>query len=179
MTAALLASSPLEDAATAVLTLAAASLAVLLTVGSSIGLHFILLAVAPEATRRVAQTAGERSLASFFMGLPVTVLWILGIVAFAHGAKPLAVLAGAGFVLAALFGGGAACEDLGRRVFYVCGKSGTRAGHVLTGWSVGWLAAIVPIAGWFVVAPYLLCSGIGAIVLSAFRRGSRAPARIA
>lgn len=164
-----------EDAMNVMFGTAAIGLFLLLTGGATLGLQFILMVVAPEATRRVSATAGERSLASFFVGLPILGVSLFAAGTLLHAAPGLGVLAVGGLGLTALFGAGAACEDIGRRIFTACGKNGNRAGHLAAGWASWWFASAVPGAGWFVVFPYVMASGVGAIVLAPFSRGQRRP----
>lgn len=137
-----------------------------------LGLMFFVLIVAPEASRRCGQTLARRNLASFAMGLPISALAVLGVAILAHVAGPLGALSAAAFGLIVAFGATAASEDLGRRVFYACGKEGNRATRLLVGWPLLFVASLVPVVGWFLIFPYVVGSGVGAIALTAVSRNS-------
>lgn len=137
-----------------------------------LGLMFFVLIVAPEASRRCGQTLARRNLASFAMGLPITALAILGVGILGHVAAPLGALGAAGLGLIVAFGATAACEDLGRRLFYACGREGNRATRLLVGWPLLFVASLVPIVGWFLILPYVVAGGVGSIALTAFSRNS-------
>jgi hypothetical protein len=86
-------------------------------------------------------------------------------------APRLAVLAGRGRFLAR-----AAAEDIGRRLFWACGKEGSRASHLASGWLVFAFGACFPVLGWFVILPYVSLSGLGSVVMGMLP--SRKPASV-
>jgi hypothetical protein len=137
------------------------SIAVLAVAGA---LHLLTMVVAPDLTARSCNALRQRSFLSFAAGGGIAIAMLLG------GAlcKALPVLGIPWALMATLLGTlglAAASEDLGRRLFWTCGGEGNRATHILSGWAVMGLASSVPFLGWFVIAPYLVLSGVGSIVV--------------
>lgn len=138
--------------------------AVLLTF-SLLGILFLALAIAPGATQRFSSALRDRNLLSFFAGIPVIAVFGLSAAALRNHPAPafvLLILFGIALVLAFA----AAAEDLGRRIFWACGKEGSRASHLAVGWIVFAFGALFPIVGWFLVLPYVSLSGLGSLVVS-------------
>jgi hypothetical protein len=59
----------------------------------------------------------------------------------------------------------AAAEDIGRRLYWACGKEGSRASHLASGWLVFAFGACFPVLGWFVILPYVSLSGLGSVLV--------------
>ena len=141
MTFALLAANQLEESAIWFFGLAAWALTLAVTAAAVLGLLFFVMIIAPEGSRRCGQTLSQRSFVSFIMGLPLVGLWLLGGIVIGHPAPPLGVVVLAGLGLVLTFGAAVAGEDLGRRLFFVCGKSGNRATHLMVGWIILFIAS--------------------------------------
>ena len=61
-----------------------------------------------------------------------------------------------------------ASRSRGRRLFWACGKEGSRASHLASGWLVFSFGDLFPVLGWFVILPYVSLSGLGSVVVGAF-----------
>ncbi|MBI2901741.1 MAG: hypothetical protein HYY17_16270 [Planctomycetes bacterium] len=139
------------------------------------GVLAMTLVVTPSVTQRCAEALRARSLLCFVAGLPFVGLFVV----FAAVGKKLPAVGALGVLALAVFafvGLAAASEDVGRRLFWACGREGSRAAHLLAGWTLFFLSACVPFVGWFVILPYVLLSGLGSILVGAFR-SEPAPAR--
>lgn len=134
-----------------------------------LGLLVLLQASTPDLLGRAAGSLRERPFVSLGLGVGVTV----GLVALASAGRVVPA-AGAGavavFATLALFGLAAASENLGRRIAWISGREGTRASHLATGWLVLFAASCVPFIGWFLVLPWGVASGIGALAHAAVAR---------
>lgn len=136
---------------------------------ATLGILFLTMAVAPNLSSRVSGALRERNIRSFFVGAPIGgILFILLLIGLQ---APLlfaitAVIGGVGLLL----GLSAASEDIGRRVYWACGKEGSRAAHLASGWLVFSFSCWIPILGWIVIPAYVVLSGLGSIVVSAFRK---------
>ena len=162
----------LQEAALWFFGIAGWAVVLLVLAAMMLGLMFFVLIVAPEASRRCGQTLARRNIASFVMGLPITGLALLGVAVLSHISEPIGALAFAGVGLILAFGATVAGEDLGRRLFYACGREGNRATRLLVGWPLLFVASLVPIVGWFLIFPYVVGSGVGSIALTALSRNS-------
>ena len=150
-----------------------ASLAITAVLG---GLFLLTMVVAPDLTARCSGALRQRNMTSFAAGGAILITMLLaGIVV-----KAVPILAIpwviTGTVLY-LLGMTAASEDVGRRLFWTCGRDGNRALHVMSGWVVCALACCVPVIGWFVIAPYLILSGAGSLIVGVFTGAPEGPAR--
>lgn len=142
---------------------------VLLLAAAVLGILYMLTVIAPGVTERCSGTLRERNMASFLAGLPILAAMI--VVLTALKANPgLAFISVTLFVTLLLVGWAGASEDLGRRLFWVSGREGTRATHLASGWLVFVFAASFPVIGWFLILPYVSASGLGSMVMSFFRR---------
>lgn len=139
-------------------------IAVVVAAAAFLGVLWMVMAVAPGLTQRSAEALGRRNFVSFLAGLPffglLILFGLLGKVAPAAGG--LGVLALSVFFLVGL---AAASEDIGRRLFWACGREGSRASHLAAGWALFFCAAWLPFVGWFVVLPYFAFAGLGSIVV--------------
>jgi hypothetical protein len=145
-------------------------------IGSLLGILYMTLVVAPNATQRFAGSLRERNLRSFFAGLPVAGGFGLAGAA-VQNVPALAALVALGFGVALVLAYAAAAEDIGRRLFWACGKDGSRASHLGVGWLVFAFGSLFPVLGWFLIFPYVSVSGLGSLLLGAFNR-SAAPAAV-
>lgn len=143
-------------------------------IGSLLGILYMTLVVAPNATQRFAGSLRERNVRSFFCGLPVAGGFGLAGAVVAHTPALFALVA-LGFGIALVLAYAAAAEDIGRRLFWACGKDGSRATHLASGWLVFALGSLFPVIGWFLIFPYVSISGLGSLLLGAFA-GRPAPA---
>ena len=136
-----------------------------------LGLLFMTMVVAPNLTQRFSTTLRERNVTSFFTGIPVF-LGLGSLTAMGGSITPaLGAVVGLGFTITLLVGIAAAAEDIGRRLFWTCGKEGSRASHLAAGWLIVATGALFPIIGWFLILPWVVSSGLGSIVLGTFRHG--------
>ena len=143
---------------------------------SLLGIYFMTMVIAPNATQRFSGALREHNIKSFFSGLGVTVL-MLALLALAHRSQPASILILTLFGAALIPSFAASSEDIGRRLFWACGKEGSRASHLASGWLVFAFGSLFPVIGWFVIFPYVTLSGLGSIVVGAFssRRPAAAP----
>jgi len=97
-----------------------------LTALAGLGILYMITIIAPGITERCAASLRERNILSFAAGLPLTVL-LMGVIGVT---ARVPILAGIGTVAAGtlvLLGWASAAEDLGRRLFWISGREGTRA----------------------------------------------------
>jgi hypothetical protein len=157
-----------------------ATLSAVAVVGMSIvsllGILYMTLAIAPNVTQRCSTALRERNVLSFFLGLPIFAGFaILGGGAVAANAPLLAGLDALAFLVSIVLGYSAAAEDIGRRIFWACGREGSRAAHLAGGWLAFAFGSLFPVIGWFVIFPYVTSSALGSLVVGTFS-GRRAPA---
>jgi len=131
---------------------------------SLLGILFMTLVVAPNATQRISVALRERNITSFFAGIPV--LGLFGLTtAIVHKHQLLLAINALVFGVVLILAFAAAAEDIGRRLFWACGKEGSRASHLASGWLVFAFGACFPVLGWFVILPYVSLSGLGSVVV--------------
>jgi hypothetical protein len=131
-----------------------------------LGLLLLLQSSTPDLLGRATATLRERPVLAPAIGLGITVgLAILAAVG--KGTPPVGAVAVAVFAALGLFGLAATAENLGRRIAWLGGREGTRLSNLVTGWLVFFAAACVPWLGWFLILPWGLTSGLGALVLGA------------
>ena len=134
-----------------------------------LGMLFMTMVVAPGLTQRFSTTLRERNAKSFFMGIPV-ILGLGTLTALGAAVNPgLGAVALMGSVVTLLVGLAAAAEDVGRRLYWTCGKEGSRASHLAAGWLIVATGMLFPIVGWFLILPWVVSSGLGSIVLGTLR----------
>lgn len=136
---------------------------------SLLGILFMTLVVAPNATQRLTTALRERNVLSFFLGFPV--LGAFGIVG-AIGTQ-VHILGAANLVafgVTLILAYAAAAEDIGRRLYWSCGKEGTRAAHLATGWLVFAFGCLFPVIGQIVILPYVSLSALGSLVVGVISR---------
>lgn len=133
---------------------------------SLLGILFMTMVIAPNATHRFAGALRERNVLSFFAGLGTAIV-MLGLLAVTQGAPGLTVLLSAVFGAALIPALAAGSEDVGRRLFWACGKEGSRASHLASGWLVFAFGSSFPVIGWFLIFPYVALSGLGSLVVGA------------
>jgi len=131
---------------------------------SLLGILFMTMVVAPNATQRISVALRERNIASFFAGIPV--LGLFGLTtAIVHKHQLILAINALVFGVVLILAFAAAAEDIGRRLFWACGKEGSRASHLASGWLVFAFGACFPVLGWFVILPYVSLSGLGSVVV--------------
>jgi len=131
---------------------------------SLLGILFMTMVVAPNATQRISGALRERNIASFFAGIPV--LGLFGLTtAIVHKVQVLLAVNALIFGVVLILALAGAAEDIGRRLFWACGKEGSRASHLSAGWLVFAFGACFPVLGWFVILPYVSLSGLGSVVV--------------
>jgi len=145
-------------------TLAAAFIVGTAGIVSLLGILYMTMVVAPNATQRISGALRERNIKSFFAGIPV--LGFFGLTtAIVHKSQFLVAVNGLVFGVVLVLALAAAAEDIGRRLFWACGKEGSRASHLASGWLVFAFGACFPVLGWFLILPYVSLSGLGSVVL--------------
>lgn len=141
---------------------------------SLLGILYMTMVVAPNATQRLSGALRERNVLSFFAGIPVLGLFGATTAIF-HNSQLLEAVNFVAFGVLLILAFAAAAEDIGRRLYWACGKEGSRASHLASGWLVFAFGACFPVLGWFVILPYVSLSGLGSVVVGML--GSRrAPA---
>lgn len=151
--------------------LVAAATAVIVAVfvtAASMALLLLVAAVLPNLSERATLRFGRRHGICLMAGLGVGVLALLSVAV----AKPLPLLSVAGLgLLTPLFvlGFGAAGEALGRRIFFLAGREGSRPLHLLVGWPCLVLAACIPGLGW-AIGIYAATAGMGSAVVALFSK---------
>lgn len=133
---------------------------------SLLGILYMTMVVAPNATQRLSGALRDRNILSFFAGIPVVGFFGLT-AAIVHKSHVLVVATLLAFSVILILAFAAAAEDIGRRLFWACGKEGSRAAHLASGWLVFALGACFPVLGWFVILPYVSLSGLGSVVVGA------------
>ena len=145
-------------------TLAASYFVGVIGIVSLLGILYMTMVVAPNATQRISVALRERNVASFFAGIPV--LGLFGLVtALVHKAQILVAVNLLVFAVILIVALASAAEDIGRRLYWACGKEGSRASHLAAGWLVFAFGASFPVLGWFVILPYVSLSGLGSVVV--------------
>jgi hypothetical protein len=137
---------------------------------SLLGILYMTMVVAPNATQRLSGALRERNVLSFFAGIPVLGLFGATTAIF-HRSQLLEAVNFLTFGVVLILAFAAAAEDIGRRLFWACGKEGSRASHLASGWLVFAFGACFPVLGWFVILPYVSLSGLGSVIVGVL--GSR------
>ncbi len=146
---------------------------------SLLGILYMTLVVSPNLTQRCSTALRERNFLSFLAGLPVAAVFLF-LLAATQKAPPLCAIIGLAFGMTLIVTYAASAEDIGRRLFWACGKEGSRAVHLAAGWLVFSFGALFPVIGWFVILPYVSLSGLGSLVVGTFSsRRAEAPAATA
>ncbi len=142
-------------------------------------LALLLLAViqAPGITQRGTERIRGFPYRSLLAGVAAAVVLVL-LAAVVHRVPFMAVLLIPILVVLVVGGIAVIVQDIGRRVFELGGRSGSRLGRISAGWAVCLLASAIPYLGWFVIGPLLLTLGAGAFVLSLFSRSGEAKAEV-
>ena len=140
---------------------------------SILGILYMTMVVAPNATQRLSAALRERNILSFFAGIPV-VGFFGATGAIMHRSPALSTLNAVAFGVVLILAFAAAAEDIGRRLYWACGKDGSRASHLASGWLVFAFGALFPILGWFIILPWVSLSGMGSVLVGLFT-GRRAP----
>lgn len=131
---------------------------------SLLGILYMTMVVAPNATQRLSGALRERNILSFFAGIPV--VGFFGITgAVVQQSQPLSVLNLVAFGVVLILAFAAAAEDIGRRLYWACGKEGSRASHLASGWLVFAFGSLFPVLGWFVILPWVSLSGLGSVLV--------------
>ena len=130
--------------------------------GLAVALNMLLPRVTERATIRLAQTPFK----SFMVGLPVAVMilfWIVLVtqVPFLAVLQPTAFIAGLLGLGIGTLGAAAMARLIGERIADLV-PSGSELGNMVRGAVVYELAVLVPIVGWFLFAPLVGISVIGA-----------------
>ena len=142
---------------------------------SLLGILFMTMVVAPNVTQRLSGALRERNIMSFFAGIPVAGLFLVTSAIF-HRSKGLEVANLLAFGVVLILGFASAAEDIGRRLYWACGKEGSRAAHLASGWLVFAFGACFPVLGWFGILPYVSLSGVGSVIVGTIQaRRSAAP----
>jgi hypothetical protein len=136
------------------------------TIVSLLGILFMTIVIAPNATQRFSGALREHNIKSFFVGL-VAFAGMFGMLAVTHGTPPLQALLSTLFGVAIIPAFAAGSEDIGRRLYWACGKEGTRAAHLSSGWLVFAFGSLFPVIGWFLIFPYVTLSGLGSLLVGA------------
>ena len=131
---------------------------------SLLGILYMTMVVAPNATQRLSGALRDRNVVSFFAGIPVLGFFGLTTV-IVHKVQVLVAVNLLVFSVILILAFAAAAEDIGRRLYWACGKEGSRASHLAAGWLVFAFGALFPVLGWFVILPYVSLSGLGSVVV--------------
>jgi len=142
---------------------------------SLLGILYMTMVVAPNATQRLSGALRDRNILSFFAGIPVVGVFA-ATTAIVHKSHVLVAANLLAFSVILILAFAAAAEDIGRRLFWACGKEGSRAAHLASGWLVFAFGACFPVLGWFVILPYVSLSGLGSVVVGALQARRPAPA---
>ncbi len=130
-----------------------------------LGVLYMTHVVAPNATTRFSTALRERNVLSFFAGIPVFGLFaVLG--ALFQNAPGLLFVSSTAFSVLLVLALAAGSEDIGRRLYWACGKEGSRASHLAAGWLIFAFGSLVPVIGWFLIFPYVTLSGLGSLAVS-------------
>jgi hypothetical protein len=133
---------------------------------SLLGIFYMTLVIAPNATQKFSGALREHNIKSFFAGLGTALVMVVS-VAITHRSHELTMLLLTVFGATLIPAFAAGAEDIGRRLYWACGKEGTRAAHLASGWLVFAFGSLFPVIGWFVILPYVTLSGLGSLVVGA------------
>jgi hypothetical protein len=140
-----------------------------------LALQLLVIFLAPGITQRGAERVQSSPYRSLLVGVAAgLVLTLLG--AACQRVGPLVVIFLPAHFLLTVGGVVVISHDIGRRVFELSGRSGSRFGRVSAGWAVCMLASSIPYLGWLVIGPLLLLMGAGGFVLAFFTRSGGAKA---
>lgn len=136
-----------------------------------LGTGFLVLvqSFAPNILARSAAAVRHHPVISPLAGLGIGGLLFLGI-ALGKKAPLLGAICLFDLVAFGLCGLVPFCEDLGRRIWWLRGREGSRVGHLVTGWPVFFTASCVPFLGWFLILPFGVLTGLGSLLVGAFTR---------
>ncbi|MHC4606886.1 MAG: hypothetical protein ACYTAF_08100 [Planctomycetota bacterium] len=164
----------LFQAAAGFLTVEMIFLGAILMAVAGLGILYMMMIMAPSVTERCTGSLREKNFLSFLVGFPV--FFGMGtVVSLCGSAGPgLQAMSGVviGFLL--LLGWASASEDIGRRLFWMSGREGSRATHLAVGWLVFTCASCFPFLGWFLIFPYVTLSGVGSLAVGVFRKPGEA-----
>ena len=136
-----------------------------------LGLLVLLQSSAPNLIGRADAAMRDRPLVSLGLGVALTAA-LIGLAALGRTVPPAGAFAVAAFATLGLFGLAANAENLGCRIAWISGREGSRLSNLVIGWLVFFSAACVPYVGWFLVLPWGLASGLGALALGFTRPSS-------
>ncbi|HZN62795.1 MAG TPA: hypothetical protein VFC90_10370 [Planctomycetota bacterium] len=136
--------------------------------GLLLGLLVLLQSSAPDFLARASGALRERPLVSLGLGVAL-VAGLVGLAAVGKSVPPVGAFAVGTFATLGLFALAASAEHLGRRVAWISGRDGSRVSNLAIGWLVLFGASCVPYVGWFLVLPWALTSGLGALALGVSR----------
>lgn len=146
---------------------AAGAFVFLLMMAAGYALLLLLMAVMPNLSGRAARKAQTRPFLSPLTGLAPLVLTVL-FVGVAGNAPVIGIAGLALLTPLTLLGLASVSEALGRKVFLLAGREGSRPVELLVGWPLVVLASSIPFVGWFIIYPYVLLVGMGSVILSVF-----------
>lgn len=147
---------------------ATAAIVTIFAIAASLALLLLAAAVMPNLSERATLRFGRRHGICLLAGLGGSVVALLSIVV----AKPLPLLGVAGLALLTpiyVLGFGAAGEALGRRIFFLAGREGSRPLHLLVGWPTLVFVACIPGLGW-VIGVYAAIAGMGSAIAALFSK---------
>ncbi|MDQ7779112.1 MAG: hypothetical protein RDV41_05320 [Planctomycetota bacterium] len=143
------------------------ALLLLLSVPANLGLLLLVLTLSPTLTERIGTHVKAGRFRSFLFGLPVIAILVI-LTALTQGRGVL--ITGPVLLVFLIWGLVALSEDVGRRVLAFAGKDLSRPLRILVGWPVIGLACCVPVAGWFIVAPAVICIACGGFLQALFNK---------
>jgi hypothetical protein len=109
--------------------LALSSIVGIISIVSLLGILCMTLVVAPNATQRISCALRERNILSFFAGVPI--MGFFGLTtAIVHKSQALVAVNFLILGVVMILAYAAAAEDIGRRLFWACGKEGSRVSHL-------------------------------------------------
>jgi hypothetical protein len=127
----------------------------------------------PAVTKRIETRLSEKPGRSFVIGVPVTAVLILWVLITAEAGA--GVIRGTAFITAAFgmalgtLGAAGMARVIGKRITPLAQPNSTMT-NLVRGAVVYELACLFPIVGWFVFAPLIGVTVMGAAVTSLFRR---------
>ena len=142
--------------------------AIFLTALAGLGILYMVTIIAPGTTDRCSGSMRERFIVCSGAGLVINLIALL-LVGALQAVPALNVVVISLFGCAVLVGWSSASEDIGRRLFWISGREGSRASHLAAGWLVFVYASSFPILGWFVIFPVVTWAGLGSLAMSLFR----------
>jgi hypothetical protein len=138
--------------------------------GAGLAAHWLLLASFPNRTERLTTLSERSPWKSLLIGLVNLFVIIILVSATEKSAPPLCMMLSLIFGIALFVGLHGRCRALGRKILRAAKHEPSAFAEITVGWSTVAFLCAIPLLGWFVLAPFYLGGGLGALTLSFFKK---------